>query len=737
MTDDHPQRGLIGQPLFIAAIGLSAFLLFALELLAGSLVLPVFGGTPSVWTTALCFFTGVVFVGYLYAHLVATRLSPRLGGIVHLAVAAAAVAATLLAPSSLSALHFPGMPAALNVLVVLGAVAGAPALLLATTTPLLSAWFCERGRNPWWLYAVSNAASLGGLLAYPLVIEPLVPLSAQRGALGALLVAFVVMLAGIVAGASRVDLASRVGASATTPAAPATFPRPTLSRQAAWLFAASIPAGLLSATTTHIATDHISSPLLWVGPLGIYLASFVIAFSARGRKILPFAEKLVPAAVTVMWVPFIARVSWPIPVLLVTLLGSFGVIAIAVHGRLASSRPDQSHLTGFYLVVSAGGLLATAFVALVAPVIFNDVYEYPILLVGALAALAILPGPAWPSTAGPGAILRAAGLRLLPYVALGALLVATVSADSSVSAVFVAVVLVVSALTIAAGPSPRSLAAGTAIAIVALLLVFSPRPLVRVRTFFGITEVRASQGGAAISEIHGTTLHGVQFEDARRTEPTSYFVRSGPLGDVFAGLDARRPASADIGVVGLGIGTIASYDRASDAMTYFECDQAVVNLARDPRYFTYLSGAASTPRIVLGDGRLSLATQPAGAFDLLVLDAFSSDAVPAHLLTREAMQTYLRTLKPGGIIAFQLTNRSFDLVPAVASTARSIGLDARARDFTPSAEQRDRLAAQSSRWLVVGQPGDLAWFAARGWTVPATGPVLTDDYSDVLRLLLW
>ena len=438
-----------------------------------------------------------------------------------------------------------------------------------------------------------------------------------------------------------------------------------------------------------------------------------------------------------MWVPFIARVSWPIPVLLITLLGSFAVIAIAVHGRLALSRPDQSHLTGFYLVVSAGGLLATAFVALVAPVIFSDVYEYPILLVGALAALAMLPGPAWPSTAGPGAILRAAGLRLLPYVALGALLVATVSADSSVSALFVTVVLLVGALTIAAGPSPRSLAVGTAIAIVTLLLVFSPKPLVRVRTFFGITEVRASQSGAAISEIHGTTLHGVQFKDARRTEPTSYFVRSGPLGDVFAGLDARRPSRADIGVVGLGIGTIASYDRAGDSMTYFEVDQAVVNLARDPRYFAYLSGAASIPRIVLGDGRLSLATQHTGAFDLLVLDAFSSDAVPAHLLTREAMQTYLRTLKPGGVIAFQLTNRSFDLVPAVASTARSIGLDARARDYTPSTAQHDRLAAQSSRWLVIGRPSDMAWFEARGWTEPAAGPELTDDYSDVLRLLLW
>ncbi|KAF0207883.1 MAG: hypothetical protein FD171_1315 [Actinobacteria bacterium] len=724
--------GRADQPLFIATIGLSSFTLFSFELLAGRLVLPVFGGAPSVWTTALCFFTGVVFFGYLYAHLIATRLGQRVGGVVHLAVAMTVAGAALLAPTDLTTLRYPGMPAALNVLLVLLVVAGAPAFLLATTTPLLSAWFSGRGRNPWWLYAVSNAASLAGLLAYPLLIEPFVPLSAQRTAAGIVLVVYLVLLLGVVVSGLRARPAAPV-----TPTRIERSARPALRQQAAWLFAAAIPAGLLSATTTHLATDHVSAPLLWIGPLGIYLGSFVIAFSARGRRVLPLAEKLVPAAATLMWVPFIARVAWPAPVLIATLLASFAVLAVAIHGRLALSRPDERHLTGFYLVVSAGGLLATAFVALVAPLVLNDVYEYPILLVGGLVALSLLPGAAWTPKAGRGAALQAAGTRLLPYLAMSALVVGAVAVQSLDSALFVGALSMVGALAIIAGRSPRALAVASTLAILATLLVFSPTPLVRVRSFFGITEVREARSGTARSAIHGTTLHGLQFADARRLEPTAYYVRSGPLGDVIDNLHERRPAGANIGLVGLGIGTSAAYQRPTDSMTYFEIDQSVVDLARDRRYFTYLSDAPNTPRIVIGDGRLSLATEPSATFDLLILDAFSSDVVPAHPLTREAMRGYVRALKPGGVIAFHLTNRHFELVPAVAETARSIGLDARARTYAPDAGEQERLAAEPSMWLVIGGPEDMAWFDAADWVEPGVGPILTDDYSDTMRLLRW
>ena len=270
-------------------------------------------------------------------------------------------------------------------------------------------------RRPWWLYAASNAASLVGLLAYPFIIEPNIPLSGQRVLLTLTLVLFAITLVAVVVGGRRNPPAvDRPSVAAVAPLA--------RRRQILWLIAAIIPAGLLSATTTYLATDLVSAPLLWVGPLAIYLASFVIAFSARGRRILPIAERLVPAAATLMWIPYVLPTTWPIAVLVAFLLASYAVIAIAVHGRLALDRPDEAHLTGFYLIVSLGGLLATAFVALVAPIVFDAVYEYPVLLVAGLSVMAVMPGPGQPRAAGPVAMVVGAGLRLAPYLAAGVVL---------------------------------------------------------------------------------------------------------------------------------------------------------------------------------------------------------------------------------------------------------------------------------------------------------------------------
>lgn len=718
------------QTVRVVAITLSAFLLFALELYAGRVTLPVFGGSPAVWTTALFFFTAVVFLGYLYAHLLVTRLPWSTARMVHGAVVAAALAATVLAPAHLAALRFEGLPPAVNVVIALAAIGGAPAFVLSTTTPLLSARVARGGTDPWWLYAASNAASLAGLLAYPLVIEPRLPLSGQRVGVAVLFAIIAVAHLAVVAS----DRERTLEGAAAAPVGTAPSPR----RQATWLFAASVPAGLLSAATMHLATDHVSSPLLWIGPLGVYLGSFVIAFSGRGRRIIPLAERLVPAAVTLMWVPFVARVAWPVFVIVPLILGCYAVIAIAVHGRLAMDRPAEEHLTRFYLLVSAGGLVATAFVALFAPLVFSDVYEYPILVLACPLALALLtPRVFGAAPTNARVALARAGVRLLPLAIAGALALVALGPGPRSELLFVALVLVVGAQAVLFGSSPGRLALGSAVSLLVMVVIFAPHPVARVRTFFGITEVRVAENGDAFSEIHGTTLHGLQFADDRRTEPTAYFVRSGPLGDVFADLGDRRPNGADIGVVGLGVGTIAAYARPNDTVAYFEIDQGVVDLARDARYFTYLADAPHAPVVTIGDGRLALEEVPPGRFDVLVLDAFSSDAVPAHLLTREAMQTYRDTLRPGGIIVFQLTNRHFDLVGSVASTAKSLGLDARTRTYEPAPIEAERLAAKPSTWLVVGSAHDVARFEAADWTAPGPGPVLTDDYSDVLRLLRW
>ncbi|MDZ4168294.1 MAG: hypothetical protein U1E26_01375 [Coriobacteriia bacterium] len=719
-------------PLYLAAIGLSAFLLFTLELYAGRVVLPAFGGTPAVWTTALCFFSATVFLGYLYAHTLTQRLSRHTGSAVHVGLAILAAAAAVLAPPVVGLGAAGGIPPVLSVLAALALISGAPVLLFSTTTPLLSAWYSQDSSDPWWLYAVSNAASLAALLAYPFLIEPFVPLSSQRVAITAGLAVLTVLLATIVA------LRPRAAALARTAAEQPAAPMPARRTMAWWVFAAAVPAGLLLATTTHIATDQVSAPLLWIGPLSVYLASFVVAFSRVGPRATRVAERLVPAAATLMWLPYVARISWPPLLLIGLMLATYAVLAVAIHGRLAAERPAEAHLTRFYLLVSAGGLLATTLVALVAPIVFDAVYEFPLLIVAGLSVLATIPGAAAPTRSSDvRTILRETGGRLAPYAAVAAVLLAAAAMDSVASIMLVVVVVVVGVQVIALGRTPRGLAIATAVALAALMLAFMPSHVLRVRTFFGITEVRSAFGGEAYEEIHGTTLHGLQFRDARGTEPTSYFVRSGPLGEVFADVERRKPAGASIGVVGLGVGTMAAYARDADRLSFFEVDPAVIAIARDERYFTYLSQAAAKPRVVVGDGRLSLDGEPYGAFDVLLLDAFSSDAIPAHLLTREAMQTYARTVQPDGVIAFQLTNRHFDLAPAVAATARSIGLGALLGEYPPDPADRERLAAQSSRWLLVGRPAALSTFAAKGWTEPTDGPVLTDDYSDVLRLLRW
>lgn len=715
---------------FVAAIGLSAFLLFSLELLAGRRVLPVFGGAPAVWTTVLCFFTGVLFVGYLYAHVVGARLSLRAGGLIQLAVAAAAVGVAVLTPAHLGSLRVSEMPAALNVLLVLGVVAGGPALLLAATTPLLSSWYAARGDDPWWLFAVSNGASFLALLAYPLLIEPSIGLSAQRGLLAAGLAVYAASLIPIILGARP--------AAAPVAQTPSDAPSVALGarRQAVWLFAALVPAGLLSATTNFLQTDLISAPLIWIGPLGIYLASFVVAFAWRGRPLVRVCAWLVPAAATLLWVPFVKlHEGWPPIPLFVIELGALFVLAVAIHGRLAGDRPDSRLLTRFYLIVTAGGALGTAFVAMVAPLVFSTIYEYPLLIVAGLIMLVLLPD----RSARPPERSRlrteslAAVGRLLPYGAVAGALYLLIDAREPETAENVRNVLLLGAIVVAAAITPKTLAVVAPVTLAFLIAVNSTSPLVRTRTFFGVIEVR--QGDGVHTEYSGTTLHGLQFTDARGTEPSTYYARVGPLGSVFDNLRSRT-AGARIGVVGLGVGTIAAYARPDDQMTFYEINPAVVDIARNPAYFTYISGAAVDPRIVVGDARLSLEDQPSGSFDLLVLDAFSSDTVPAHLLTREAIQTYARTLRPGGVLAFHLSNRYYDLVGPVAATARSAGLSALSLRSVVGPGPAKQFGASDSLWLVAGPSGDVGAFTALGWdNVPAGGYVLTDDYSDLTRSL--
>jgi len=734
-------RPILGTTLpFALPIGLSAFLLFSVEPLIGRLVLPVFGGTPAVWATVLFFFQAVLLIGYLYGHVSVTRLG-RWGPPLHLVLAGLAIVALLVAPSHVATLRDAAVAPVVDLIRILLVLIGLPALVLTTTTPLVSGWF-EAARagddagDGYWLYALSNAGSLLALLAYPLIIEPRLSLTTQRGLWTVGYVALVALLA--LAG-TRALPALRDRVTARLAAVEATSDeRIDWRRRTRWLLLAAVPSGLLSAVTTFIATDLVSAPLLWVAPLAIYLLSFIVAFSPRGKRWVHWAVIAAPAMVTILWVPYGSAGGWPVLAVLVMELAAFSVVAIALHGKLAHDRPAPSHLTEFYLVISLGGALASAFVAIVAPTVFPGVWELPILLVVALVGLALVtPAPRRVKAKGLdfSPFTHGSRQRLIPYAVLGGLLVGALVATHALATEAGIRWLLVGGLLLLVGGRPWFLAIATAFVLVLATFVLQPPAEFRDRSFFGVTQVMYSPTGDLKLLMNGTTVHGSQSTNpAKRDTPQSYYVRSGPVGDVFSILTAAdRPHK--VGVIGLGGGALATYVDKETSMTFFEIDPVVIQVASDPKYFTYLADAPIHPAVVEGDARLSLADQPDGRFDMLVMDAFSSDSIPVHLLTAEAIKDEVRTLNPTGMIVFHVSNRYYDLAPPIAAAVHELGLTILGKEHTPGAVHEP--GETPSKWLAASSdPATLDALRGKGWhDVRAADHPFRDDYSDLLRYL--
>jgi predicted methyltransferase len=741
-------RPLLGATLpFALPIGLSAFLLFSVEPLVGRLVLPIFGGTPAVWATVLFFFQGVLLVGYLYGHVSVTRLGSW-GPPLHLVLAGLAVGTLLIAPGRVAELRIDAVPPVLDLIRILFVVIGLPALVLTTTTPLVSGWFeASRERQTvgdgYWLYALSNGGSLLALIAYPLLIEPRLALSAQRG-VWAVGYALLVVLLAVAASRAIPALRARIAtapAEALAPAAAAAASVPIdWARRGRWLLLAAIPSGLLSAVTTFIATDLVSAPLLWVVPLSLYLLSFIIAFSPRGGRWVGWAAVAAPAMVTVLWVPYGSAGGWPVLAVLAMELVAFGIVAIALHGRLARDRPDPSRLTEFYLILSLGGALASAFVALVAPALFPGVWELPILLVGALVALALV-APKIPARAHSARrldfspFLGDVRARLLPYAVAAALLVVALVSTGALAREAGIRWLLVGGVILLVGARPWFLAVSTAFVLALATFVLQPPAEFRDRSFFGVTEVLRSANGELTLLMNGTTVHGSQATDpAKARTPQSYYVRNGPVGDIF-GIQASTHAFRTVGIAGLGGGALATYAGPDTSMTFFEIDPVVIQVASDPRYFTYLSGAETRPTVVEGDARLSFEDEPDGRYDLLIMDAFSSDSVPVHLLTAEAIADEIRITAPDGLIVFHVSNRYYDLTPPIAAGVTREGLTVLEKWHTPGAVKEP--GETPSHWLAASRDAaTLDTLRAEGWAavVPGDHP-FTDDYADLLRYL--
>lgn len=708
-------------PLFSLAIFLGAGLLFLIQPMVGKLVLPRLGGSPATWNTCMVFFQAALLIGYAYAHGV-QRWRSRVGQV---ALHAVVLGLPLLVlPIAVPAGWRPpaeGEPA-WALLGLLAMVALLPVAVLATTGPLMQAWYSRSGAarsaDPYFLYAASNAGSFLGLLAYPFVLEPSLGL-AQQGrvwTIGYGAYAILALTCGVAM--ARSGVAAAHPSEATAPEL-----RTDVSwRDRLWWLACSMaPSCLLLGATQYIATDVGSAPLLWVLPLGLYLLTFVLAFGRIGARLArPATWLFLPLGIAVGLSASI-QIAFSVPALLGLHLSALLAGCLAAHTALAARRPGSDRLTEFYLIVALGGVLGGALNALVAPLVFSRVWEYPI----ALAAVVFVA--AWPATVAERPIRRW-GLA---------------------------------ALVGAAGAWGLVGRGGEGV------------ELHRERTFFGVHVVeevhgiRVGQGPNDVLDLnyrllkHGTTRHGAQVTapDLARF-PSAYYHPTGPIGSVMrigqdeayfegvrnalvaAGEPApSRPDLTRVALVGMGVGAMAAYSRAGDEYTFFEIDPAVVRIASDPTLFTYLSQAKGRIETVLGDGRLTMAQQPDGRFGLIVLDAFSSDAIPAHLLTAEAFEMYGRKLAPGGIIAVHISNRHLDLRPVMASVAEAQGYFAIVWPDNLISPAAIRQMKTQSIWVAMARRvEDLRALDQPGtWTPleppPAGFRLWTDDYSNMLDVL--
>ncbi|CAN5774698.1 fused MFS/spermidine synthase [soil metagenome] len=733
--------------LFALTIFASASLVFLVEPMIAKLVLPLLGGGPSIWNTSLAFFQTALLAGYGYAHLLQRVRSIRAQAIIHLA---ALFLAALVLPLHVTGVF--GAPTfehpALWLLGVLTVTIGAPFAVLSATAPLVQAWYArtqqaDSGSEPYALYAASNLGSLIALLAYPALVEPLTTLKGQ--ALGwSLAYGGFILLMGVL-----MYFVTRGSAAPVTETPKAEEASPSWRNRLTWVVLAAIPSSLMMGVTTHLTTDVASAPFIWVVPLALYLITFIIAFATKPamseETILILQAAAVAACAALL--PF---KSSSLILQLFIHLSAFFLTALMCHQALVARRPAPGHLTEFYLWMSVGGVVGGGFNALVAPVIFNNVWEYPLVL-----ALACLVRPWGDGKVEPGqwvmfavGCLAAAGAPLATMAAytgeIGRAQILTMTGHDLM--LLLVKVLLATAIICAFMVRQRGIVFFGLIAIISIAAEGAGDKidvLKNWRSFFGVVRqselTLPSMGGQIRMLSHGTTLHGAQAQDPRwRCKPMVYYAAETPIGQVFMQRRAQKPALR-VGAVGLGTGAVAAYTRPGDHLTFFEIDPLVIRIASDPAHFTYTTECAKGQvDYVLGDARLTLAKQPRDQFDILLLDAFSSDSVPAHLLTVEAVRGYLTHIKPDGVVILHLSNRNLQLLNPAMAVAYAAGGEALQQRHDADKSLPMLWESSEDALIIARNEQALAAFAADPrWkpSEPALVRPWTDDYTNLVGAL--
>jgi hypothetical protein len=781
--------------LFAITMFLSAGLLFCVQPMVAKMILPILGGSPAVWIICMLFFQAVLLGGYVWAHWVTSW--PRVGWQAAVQIALILLPLMLMIlPIRITTWEIASVPhneypTPWLIRVLLLAV-GLPFFVLSTTAPLMQKWLAAvghtGGKDPYFLYGASNLGSMLALLAYPLWMEPSFSLRGQSWVwtVGYAVLVFLMILSAGVIWKNRnssghlleEDPSTKIDDGNALIDPPSSILDPPLSwnRRLRWLVLAFVPSSMMLGVTMYLTTDIAPIPLLWVIPLAIYLLTFILVFARW--VIVPhwlMVRVLPVVALVLVFLLFAEDMKPPIWLLIPLHLFMLFTTAMVCHGELARDRPSPAHLTEFYLWLALGGVLGGIFNGIFAPLVFRRVLEYPLAIILACLLRPAFPAPkpatrkawtgwhalslrrAWGHSKLSTPFARPQGEppkispRLLDWVlplALGILTCALVlilpglglkSAQWSVG--FMAGIPAIICYFFVDRPLRFALGLG-AIMLAGFFYTGAQGKIIYLeRNFFGVVRVTLDRDGQYRQVVHGNTIHGRQSLDpARRHEPLAYFHKTGPIGKVFDFFNPNHP-TARIGVIGLGAGSLACYALPEQRWTFYEIDPAVKYIADN--YFTFLADCrAGSPEIILGDARLRLQEADNGCYDMIVLDAFSSDVVPVHLLTREAMQLYLSKLKPTGILCFHCSSRYLELKPVIANLARDAGLLCIAREDLNVTAPEKKEGKEPSQWVMMAWPGtDLDKLTKRGLWERMPGQegarVWSDDYSNILQVFKW